>query len=345
MCRHFSADIQELHIGDDLDMVIAEYEKAPLYGFSTVSKYFNTACRGIVKGQFSCYSFPSGTGKTTMGISTLVESCCKEIYDTKSNSWIDNPSYSSNGGLYIQFELAPKWELSPKFLSAITKVPTNHILNGSYEFDERDRVEKGKQILLESNIHTVLMPSFTLASVNQIIEEYVLIHKVDFVVFDYLSEQSNLSREIAKSNGGVSTRSDQVLATLSSGLKDLAVKFDIAMLTFTQTNANIDNQDILDMSCISGARSIANKLDVGCIIAPLKPKEYKVAEEVINVGQERGFNRPKPNRIIHCYKIRFGSEQQGIKIWGHLNLGTGEWTDCFVTDRKNNMYSMNQTRL
>lgn len=339
-------DIRYLKIGDKLEDVVAQYKKAPLYGFSTISEYFNTVCRGIVRGQFSCYSMPSGGGKSTVGVSTLVNACCKEIYDTNLDKWVENHSYQGGIGLYIQYELDTEYELSPKFLSAISKVPTNHILNGSYANGEEERVARGIELLKESEIYSVLMPSFTLASINQIVEEYVITKHINIVVFDYLSEQANLSREIAKSNGGVSTRSDQVLSSLSSGLKDLAIKYDLAMLTFTQTNANLDMQDILDAGCISGARAIQNKLDVGVIIAPLKQKEKKVADEYIDIKSSRGFgNGNKPNRIIHCYKIRFGSEAQHLKIWGYLNLGTGEWTDCFVTDAINQPYKMDKTQL
>ena len=53
----------------------------------------------------------------------------------------------------------------------------------------------------------------------------------------------------------------------------------------------------------------------------------------------------RPNRIIHLYKCRFGSEEQGIKIWINLNLSTGLVKDCFVTDKYNKPYNMVKTKL
>ena len=52
----------------------------------------------------------------------------------------------------------------------------------------------------------------------------------------------------------------------------------------------------------------------------------------------------KCNRIIHLYKVRFGSEEQGIKIWGSFK-SNGKFTDLVVTNRDNIPYNMQPSTL
>ena len=87
-------------------------------------------------------------------------------------------------------------------------------------------------------------------------------------MFDYISE-SSFSAELSKKNG-VATRMDNVLSAII-GVKDLAT-LDIAMLSFTQTNANLNSVEYLNASCISGSMAIQNKCDVAGIICAPRPK-------------------------------------------------------------------------
>lgn len=76
---------------------------------------------------------------------------------------------------------------------------------------------------------------------------------------------------------------------------------------------------------------------------PPRAKEIKFAEEYFKAPKFRGFDSPPVvNRILHLYKVRFGSEEQGIKIWLNLNLSNGKVTDLFVTNRDNEPYDMNK---
>ena len=333
-------DIEHKKVGDGFKSVKEEFMKEPMFGATTCSEYLNTATRGLIKGQLSILSMKSGSGKSTIGINNLIKICCKEIYSIEQGKYISNPNYQENeGGLYIQYEMNNEYECDPKFIASLSKVDTEHILNGTYEKGEEERVDYAIKILEDSNIYMVMMPSFTLSSIENCVQEYVVSHKIGYLVFDYISEQASVNSEIARNNG-VATRADMVLATMSSKLKDIAQKYNIAVLTFTQTNANAETQEILDAGCIAGSRAVQNKADVGGIMYPIRPKEYKIMEEYLGAYDRNGFHKVKPNRIIHLYKVRFGSEEQGIKIWCHVNLGTGDVTDCWVTDKNDKHYKM-----
>ena len=109
-------------------------------------------------------------------------------------------------------------------------------------------------VLENSEIYIVVMPSFTTDLIEAYCRDYVTNKDCQYIVFDYISEQASVNSEIARKNG-VSTRSDMVLSTLSSELKDIAMNFNVAMMTFTQCNANIGTQEILDAGCVAGSRS------------------------------------------------------------------------------------------
>lgn len=341
--KNFYCDksIEEYKLGMDLLEVVEGFKQEPMFGYSTFSKYLNTASRGLIKGQLTCYSIPSGGGKSCIGSAALANICCDELFDIKTHSWVKNSAYCGESGLYIQYEMDSKTELSPRILAAVSKVGAKDIMDGHYEYDEEERVRHAIEVVDRSNLYVVTMPQFTMQEIDNYVKDYVLTKNVGFVVFDYISEQSSVNSELARKNK-VQTRSDQTLANMASELKEMARKYNIAILTFTQCNANIENAKVLDANCIAGSRAVANKLDVGCIITGLRGDEKSIAEMYVN---EKDCNGLTPNRVIHVYKVRFGAEEQNIKIYGYMNLSTGEWVDMFVTNKNDEPYQMQKTVL
>lgn len=335
-------NIVELKAGDGFEDIKEMFKQEPMFGATTFSEYVNTATRGWVNGQLSIYSCPSGCGKSTIGIYNLVKVCCPEIWDYDKKAIIENPCYQHKGGLYLQYEMNERYEVTPKIVASISGVPTYHILNGYYEDDEEERVNRAIEILHESNLYIVTMPSFTVGLIENYIRDYVINHNVGYVVFDYISEAASASSDIAKQNG-VQTRSDQVLAAIASKLKDIAVEYNVAIMSFTQVNANINNQEVMDAGVIAGSRAVQNKCDVAAVIAPLRAKE----KEICKMMMESHFPDSiiQPNRVVHLYKMRFSSEDIGIKIYFYLNLNNGHVKDFFVTDRWDNLYTMDKTKL
>ena len=335
-------NIIEAKTGDGFERVKEEFKAEPMYGATTFSKYLNEAARGWLRGQLSLYSIGSGLGKSTIGLYNLVLVCCPYIWDDEQNQYIKNPCYQHSAGLYIQFEMDIDREITPKIVASISGVPTYHILNGQYEEGEEARVDRAIEILHESEIYTVTMPSFTTSTIETYIRDYVINKQVGYVVYDYITEGPSISSDIASQNK-VQTRSDQVLAGLASKLKDLAVEYNVAILTFSQVNANAYNQEILDASCSAGSRAMQNKCDVAGIIMPPKKQELEICDMMMEKYCPN--SKLSVNRVLSLYKVRFGSYEQGIKIWGHLDLNTGHFVDCFVTTKYNQPYDMSKTNL
>lgn len=342
--KEFFADknIVEARIGDQFESIKEQFKAEPMYGASTFSGYLNTAARGWINGQLSVYSIGSGMGKSTLGLANLVRVCCPEMYSFQTHQFEPNPCCQHKAGLYIQFEMDIQSEITPKIVATISGVPTFHILNGKYEDDEEARVDKAIQVLHRSNLYAVTMPSFTTGMIETYVRDYVLNKGVGYVVYDYIVEGPSASSDIASQNK-VQTRSDQVLSALASKLKDLAVEYNIAVMSFTQVNANASSQEILDAGVVAGSRAVQNKCDVAGVIMPLRKQE----QEICDMMMETNFPnvKVKPNRILHLYKMRFSNYEQGIKIWFHLDLNTGLTTDYFVTTKHDQPYPMPKTNL
>ncbi len=333
--------MHELRAGDGFEEIKERFKTEPAFGATTFSRYLNTAARGWQQGQLTMHGAVSGSGKTGVALYNAALVACPELWDDDAGCYMPNHCYQHKAALFIQYELNDQEELTPKLIGSISGVPTYHLLNGNYDDGEEERVDKAIEILHDSNIYFVTMPSFTNDKLKACIKEYATLHDVGYVVFDYVSQQSTVSSDIAKKNG-VATRSDQVLSDIVSNLKDIAVENNVAILTFCQTNANVNNQEILDAGCLAGSRAMQDKLDVGGIIMPLRRQEKEVADMMIENASYQG---ERPNRIVHLFKVRFGNQIQHLKIWGKLDLNTGRWTDCWCTDADNKPYDMTKTRL
>ena len=333
--------MHELRAGDGFEEIKERFKTEPAFGATTFSRYLNTAARGWQQGQLTMHGAVSGSGKTGVALYNAALVACPELWDDDAGCYMPNPCYQHKAALFIQYELNDQEELTPKLIGSISGVPTYHLLNGNYDDGEEERVDKAIEILHNSNIYFVTMPSFTNDKLKACIKEYATLHDVGYVVFDYVSQQSTVSSDIAKKNG-VATRSDQVLSDIVSNLKDIAVENNVAILTFCQTNANVNNQEILDAGCLAGSRAMQDKLDVGGIIMPLRRQEKEVADMMIENASYQGEH---PNRIVHLFKVRFGNQIQHLKIWGKLDLNTGRWTDCWCTDADNKPYDMTRTKL
>ena len=338
-------DLEETKAGFGLKELKEQLQEEPLYGHSFNSELLNTITRGLMDGQLSCFSSPSGVGKSCLAVATMTKLCATKLWDEEIQSFIDNPCHTKNGGLYIQFELDNVQELSVKFLSYIANIPVSTILNGNYTQEQSLRLDTAIDILENSNIHLCYMPNFTMKNIEQEIKDHVLNHGIDLLVYDYLQDGGALNGEMVRANGGVGLRTDQVLANLSDFLKLMARTYNIPVYTCTQTNANLGSVEAIGVESIAGSRAVANKLDIGGVFLPLRPKELKAREIIEQEIGYRGFGLPHATHIYHMYKVRFGSYPQNVKIWVNVDLGTGRLIDCWVTDWQNKIIKVPKTEL
>ena len=340
-----ASEIEENSAGDGLNELLPQLREKPLYGVSFLSDLLNAVTRGMVDGQLTCFSSPSGVGKSSICAGIAAMLCATEIWDEDLRKFVPNPHKTRKGCVYLQFELDNVSELSLKFLAYITNIPVNRMLDGNTTDEENERLARGAEILKESNIHMVYAPNFTRQSIDDTVKSHIINYDIDLFIMDYIQEVPSLNAEMVKANGGVGLRTDQILAGLSAYLKEVARRYNIPVYTCTQTNANLGTSEAVGVESIAGSRAVANKLDIGGVFLNIRPKEEKALQEIEMQLDHKGFHNKHATHIFHMYKTRFGSYPQNVKVWVNFDNGTCRMKDCFCTDWQNKLIKVQPIKL
>ena len=146
--------------------------------------------------------------------------------------------------------------------------------------------------------------------------------------------------EITKQTNGVKLREDNILFMLSTRLKDLANKYGIFIMTATQLSGDWRNNETPDQSLLRGAKSIADKVDVGMIILPVSDEDLKKIDPIL----ASNGNLQVPNMKISIYKNR-GGAYKGVYLWAAADLGTCRIHPQFCTDWYHSLVSIEDIRV
>ena len=131
--------------------------------------------------------------------------------------------------------------------------------------------------------------------------------------------------EITRRSGGVRLREDNILFMISIRLKDLCNQYGVFILSATQLNSDYQTSETPDQNLLRGAKSIADKIDVGMILLSVKDEDIEKLDKVLmtNVFE-------KPNLKISIYKNRRG-KFKGVYLWCKADLGCCRVTPMFCT--------------
>ena len=318
-------NVEHYKAGDDFEFTKEQFKTTPRLGLSFQSPYLNDVYRGIMG--LTLRSGASGSGKTTLSIGDACMSGVKYYYDLEKHKYITNKSYIGNV-LFINTEMDLREELDIMFISWISGVSRNKIMDGVYHGDEEERVDKARQILELSGIYVVDNPEFTAKTLEEIIEDYIINKNVKLVVFDYVQNQGYVANELAEESG-IPMREDMVLLTLTDRLKQLSRKYNIPILTGTQLNGRELEMPYPTEACLAGGKSQVRKADCSMIITPLTEKQMNEIEPYIATYT----NLPKPNLIVHNIKGRASRFPKYIRVYQYVDLGTGRSQDLYVTTK------------
>ena len=285
------------------------------------------------------------THNTRLAIADLCTVGATQIWDETSQDFVDNLNYQGPS-FFIHTEMNNREEVNPMFLAAISGVEYRLITNGLYTKDQRNRILKAGDILLNSHIKISDMPDFTNKSIERKIKEQVEGRGAAYGIFDYVQLQGAIAAEY-KETTNMPIREDLVLKAVVTELKGMAEKYNVGLYSMTQVNDNWKQSDFPDESCLSGGRSQKNKIDAGSIVLPTKErnKEFKRIAPYLS---KRGIGnaKPFPNIIEYIYKSRFGSYgDQKIKIWSYFDKGTFKRQDYFCTDAYDNFVNVSKSVL
>lgn len=318
-------NVEHYKAGDDFEFTKEQFKTTPRLGLSFQSSYLNDVYRGIMG--LTLRSGASGSGKTTLSIGDACMSGIKYYYDLEKHKYITNKSYIGNV-LFINTEMDLREELDIMFISWISGVSRNKIMDGIYHGDEEERVDKARQILELSGIYVVDNPEFTAKTLEEIIEDYIINKNVKLVVFDYVQNQGYVANELAEESG-IPMREDMVLLTLTDRLKQLSRKYNIPILTGTQLNGRELEMPYPTEACLAGGKSQVRKADCSMIITPLTEKQMNEIEPYIATYSDL----PKPNLIVHNIKGRASRFPKYIRVYQYVDLGTGRSQDLYVTTK------------
>ena len=307
--------------GDDVFELIEELEKSPEVGVPLYGPLINTVTRGARLKKFYLRSAPTGIGKTRSMIADACYIGCNRIYDDFFG-WIKNGV--AEPVLYITTE-QEKSEIQTMMLAFLSSVNEEHILNGRYEGDEKERVVEAGKLLKSSPIYIEVLPDFSLQDVENKIKKNLRDHDIKYIFFDYIHSSLKILEEITRRAGGVKLREDTILFMLSIRLKDLCNKYGVFIMSATQLNGSYVESETPDQNLLRGAKAIADKIDLGSIILPASQ------DDIDNLGTILANNAfQAPSLKISVYKNRRG-RYKGVYLWCKADLGCCRIQPMFAT--------------
>lgn len=329
-----NSDRVESHAGEDLRELKERFKETPEMGRGLISGTLTTLFRGQRLGCLYIESAPSGSGKSRRGNSEACHLAVKEYWDIQKKEWVKNEAPENVLIISTELELS---ECQQMWLAFVAGVPEPHIKDGRYLPGEEERVDRAIKDIEESHLYFVSMTNYDSDDIINEIKKYKMEKDVRYVFFDYLGETLKITSSITKQTRVQGLRTDQVLLMLSSALKDAAKTLGIYIWTASQLSGDYKNAKELDAGYLRSAKSIADKVDVGSIIMPVREMDQPVIESYITKGFEL-----QPNFVISVYKIRAGS-YQNIKVYVNFDRSTCQMTDCFVTDSAGNILDIPST--
>ncbi len=328
--------------GDDAEELRNKLKEAPSYGFSTESEYLNAITRGMRRKSFWLETRDTGTGKTRIAIKRLLGITAPMLWDFNESKFVVNKNSIGKSALYIGTEMDTYTELEPMMWAFVSGVSEDKIHNNDLTDEESKRVDKAIEILKETKLYLIDEENYDTTYLWYKIEEYVTEFNICAVAIDYLELNGALTSEYIQETKGMVAREDQILLNLSRNVKNMAKKFNIFIMGFTQTTDEARRDGVRDQRAVKGARSLPNKADVGVVAFEPTKKELEAIKPLL---KKKGLIKHKePNLCTSFYKNR-GGKIKSVKVWSYQDLGNMEYYDLFCTDEAYRPINVNKVKI
>jgi replicative DNA helicase len=322
--------------GEGINDLIENLKRHPEIGIPMYGPLINTATRGARLGKLYLRSGATGMGKSRAMIADVCNFACNEIF-YEQFGWTKNGT--SQPTLYIATEQDLS-EVQTMMLAFLSNVNEEHILNGQYLEGEEERVLKAADIISRSPLWVETLPDFSLQDVENLIKKNIREHDVKYVAFDYVQTSLKILEEITKRSGGVRLREDNILFMLSARLKDIANQYGIFILTATQLNADYKESETPDQNLLRGAKSIADRVDVGMILLEVTAQDLEKLAPILAANPTLKV----PNVKLSIYKNRRGS-YKGVYLFCYADLGVCRIDPQFCTNWRFDMVSIEDVKV
>lgn len=308
--------------GEGIKDLIQRLKDTPEIGYPLYGSLVNTIHRGARLKKFYLRSAATGVGKTRAMIADVCNIACDEIYDINKRDWILNGT--KEPALFIGTEQDEE-EIQTMMLAFLSAVNEEHILTGEYGEGEEERVLKAADLIEKSPLYIKKLPDFSLQDIENCIKYAIREWGVRYIFFDYIHSSLKILSEISSKAGVKNLREDNILFMISVRLKDLCNEYGVFIMTATQLNSDYQTSSTPDQNLLRGAKSIADKIDVGMIMLQTTPDDEKALETVL------GSDIPMPEIKISVYKNRRG-RWKNVLLWCRADRGTCRIEPIFMTD-------------
>ena len=309
--------------GDGAIELLERLRDTPEMGYPLFSPLLTTITRGARLKKFYLRSAATGVGKTRAMIADACSIACNEIWDSNSHCWMKNGTKEPT--IFISTE-QEKDEIQTMMLAFISGVDEEHILTGSYEQQEWNRVVYAAEILKNSPLYIQQLPDFSMQDIENTIKRGIRDHGVRYVFFDYIHTSMKILTEVTSKTGIKGLREDNVLFMISIRLKDICNQYQVFIMTATQLNADYISAQQYDQNLLRGAKAIADKIDAGMIMLEVSQDDLKALDTLIKQNQ---FEKPAIKMSV--YKNRRG-RYKDVLLWCRAQRGTCRIEPMFVTD-------------
>ena len=309
--------------GDGVLELIDRLQKTPEVGYPLFGSLVNTITRGARLKKFYLRSAATGVGKTRAMIADACFIACNELYDIDQGRWVDNGTREPV--LFITTEQEVD-EVQTMMLAFISNVDENHIIYNAYCVGELERVLHAAKVLQKCELHIKKLPDFSLKDIENTIKYSINEWNARYIFFDYLHTSMKILSEVSSKTGIKGLREDNVLFMMSIRLKDICNEYGVFIMTATQLNADYISAQQYDQNLLRGAKSIADKIDLGMIMLQTSQEDKEALKPIL---AKNGW--PEPGIKISVYKNRRG-QYKDILLWCKANRGTCRIEPMFVTD-------------
>ena len=328
--RHTCGTSGYIHASDGLRELLEELERTPEIGPELNGAFYNSIVRGANRGKMYLRSGGTNVGKTRWAVFDACSIAFPIHYDEKIHNFVWIKDKEPQKVLFITTEMTPQ-EIQTIILAYVAGVEEQHIKYRACTPEEKQRIHAAMLIMDKYRSYFILesIQDPNLNNVQTVIKKHVLLNEVGYVFYDYIFSSPSLISQFSSSN----IREDVALGMLSNQLKEIAANYNVFVATSTQVNADgLKVGEKRDQRTLRGSKAIADKADVGCLIAEVDNNELEQIQELV---KEYG----RPTHVTDIYKLR-GGTYKGCRIWSKINLGTGYKVDLFLTDEVGNLINM-----
>ena len=312
--------------------LINELNQSPEIGPELNGAYYNSIVGGALRGRMYLRSGGTNVGKTRWAVFDACSIVYPIHYDEGKQSFVWVKDKEPQKVLFITTEMTAK-EIQTIILAYVSGVEEKHIKRNACTIEEAKRVQTAMSIIEKYDKYFILeaIQDPNLNNVQTVIKKHVLLNEVGYVFYDYIFSSPSLINQFSSSG----IREDVALGMLSNQLKEIAANYNVFVATSTQVNGDgLKLGEKRDQRTLRGSKAIADKCDVGCLIAKVEPEELEAIEPYT---REYGT----PTHVTDIYKLRSGT-YKGCRIWSKINLGTGYKVDLFITDDKGDLVTMDE---